>query len=74
MNSLSRYDNVNTMDTIQNISEYSQHGTFYPKICDITNERAIQEVFEWADTLGGIGVLVNNAGIIMRTSLLGESF
>ncbi|XP_025412800.1 farnesol dehydrogenase-like [Sipha flava] len=48
-----------------------QRGIFYPKVCDITNERAVQDVFVWVDdALGGVSVLVNNAGIIIRTSLL----
>jgi NAD(P)-dependent dehydrogenase (short-subunit alcohol dehydrogenase family) len=50
-----------------------QRGIFYPKVCDITNERAVQDVFVWVDdALGGVSVLVNNAGIIIRTSLLGK--
>lgn len=51
--------------------DVSQRGIFYPKTCDITDERAVQNVFGWVDAaLGGVSVLVNNAGIIMRSSLL----
>lgn len=51
----------------------SRLGKFYAKVCDITDERAVEEVFGWVDSaLGGVSVLVNNAGIIMRTSLLGK--
>jgi len=56
------------------VSEVSQCGIFYPKICDITDEQAVQDVFHWVNTeLGSVSILVNNAGIIIRTSLLGES-
>uniref|UniRef100_A0A2S2NM11 Dehydrogenase/reductase SDR family member 11 n=1 Tax=Schizaphis graminum TaxID=13262 RepID=A0A2S2NM11_SCHGA len=49
----------------------NQQGIFYPKTCDITDEQAVQDVFDWVNAeLGGVSVLVNNAGIIMRSSLL----
>lgn len=71
---LVKYCNDDITTIVSNISEGNRRGIFYPKICDITEEESVVEVFEWADTLGGISVLVNNAGIIMRTSLLGEAF
>ncbi|VVC36704.1 NAD(P)-binding domain,Short-chain dehydrogenase/reductase SDR [Cinara cedri] len=52
-------------------SNDSRRGKFHPKVCNITDERAVEEAFGWVDSvLGGVSVLINNAGIIMRTSLL----
>ncbi|CAI6362226.1 unnamed protein product [Macrosiphum euphorbiae] len=47
------------------------YGTIYAKVCDVTNEQAVKDVFSWVDsTLGGPSILVNNAGIAKLSSLL----
>lgn len=45
----------------------------YIKVCDVTNEHAVKDVFSWVDsTLGGASILINNAGVAKVTSLLSE--
>lgn len=47
------------------------YGTIYTKVCDVTNEEAVKEVFSWVDSsLGGPSILINNAGVAKITSLL----
>ncbi|XP_060875966.1 farnesol dehydrogenase-like [Metopolophium dirhodum] len=47
------------------------YGTIYTKVCDVTNEQAVKDVFSWVDsTLGGPSILINNAGIAKISSLL----
>lgn len=49
------------------------YGTIYTKICDITDEQAVKDVFSWVDlTLGGPSILINNAGVAKITSLLSK--
>lgn len=49
------------------------YGTIYTKVCDVTNEKAVKEVFSWVDSaLGGPSILINNAGTAIVTSLLSE--
>ncbi|XP_022183729.1 farnesol dehydrogenase-like [Myzus persicae] len=47
------------------------YGTIYTKVCDVTNEQAVKDVFSWVDsTLGGPSILINNAGVSKLSSLL----
>ncbi|XP_022183734.1 farnesol dehydrogenase-like [Myzus persicae] len=47
------------------------YGTIYTKVCDVTNEQAVKDVFSWVDsTLGGPSILINNAGVAKVSSLL----
>ncbi|XP_026822700.1 farnesol dehydrogenase-like [Rhopalosiphum maidis] len=47
------------------------YGSIYIKVCDVTNEQAVKDVFSWVDsTLGGPSILINNAGVAKVTSLL----
>lgn len=42
--------------------------------CDVTNETEVFKVFKWIDSsLGGTHVLVNNAGILRQTQLMGKN-
>lgn len=50
-----------------------EYGTIYVKICDVTDEKAVKNVFSWVDfTLGGLSILINNAGTAIASSLLSE--
>ncbi|XP_060851127.1 farnesol dehydrogenase-like [Rhopalosiphum padi] len=47
------------------------YGTIYTKVCDVTNEQAVKDIFSWVDsTLGGPSILINNAGVAKVSSLL----
>lgn len=46
-------------------------GNFYAKRCDVTSEESVKELFHWIDqTLGGVDILINNAGCIRPGNLL----
>lgn len=45
-------------------------GKLHAIKCDITKEEQIKEVFKWVEeSLGGVDIMVNNAGIIRHTNL-----
>ncbi|CAH1736395.1 unnamed protein product [Aphis gossypii] len=47
------------------------YGTIYTKVCDVSNEQAVKDVFSWVDsTLGGASILINNAAVTKISSLL----
>lgn len=48
-------------------------GQFYPLECDLTNENDILKAFKWIDNnIGGIHFLINNAGIVRISSIMGK--
>lgn len=49
----------------------NNYGTLHTKVCDVTDEQAVKNVFSWVDfTLGGVSILINNAGTAKLSSLL----
>lgn len=49
-------------------------GRFYPLQCDLTDENDILKAFKWIDeNIGGIHFIINNAGIIRISTILGEN-
>ncbi|XP_026809602.1 farnesol dehydrogenase-like [Rhopalosiphum maidis] len=49
----------------------NDYGKIYIKVCDVTDEQAVKNVFFWVDsTLGGVSILINNAGTVILSSLL----
>lgn len=64
---------INIQELADNLSDNNNYGTIYTKVCDVTNEQAVKDVFSWVDsTLGGLSILINNAGVAKVTSLLSE--
>uniref|UniRef100_A0A2S2Q317 Dehydrogenase/reductase SDR family member 11 n=1 Tax=Sipha flava TaxID=143950 RepID=A0A2S2Q317_9HEMI len=56
------------------MEENNMVGKFYPLECDLTNENDILKAFKWIDdNLGGIHFLINNAGIVRISSIMGGS-
>lgn len=66
-----RQDRVEALrDSIPNTAT----GKLYAVRCDVTDEADIKSGFQWIrETLGGIDLLVNNAGIIKTMNLLDEN-
>lgn len=49
-----------------------ESGKLYALKCDLSDEDEILKCFTWVEnTLGGISILVNNAGIVQPTTLRG---
>lgn len=49
-------------------------GKLHPVECDITKKESVVTAFAWVkDNLGPISVLVNSAGIIKESSLIGKN-
>ncbi|KAE9540006.1 hypothetical protein AGLY_005258 [Aphis glycines] len=63
----------NALKELAETVNYKDYGTIYTKVCDVTNEQAVKDVFSWVDsTLGGASILINNAGVAKLSSLLSE--
>ncbi|MFC7156882.1 SDR family oxidoreductase [Halomarina halobia] len=52
-------------------SEYGQRAEFVE--CDVTDSEDLQRTFDAAETLGGVSILVNNAGITENRDFLDET-
>jgi NADP+-dependent farnesol dehydrogenase len=47
-------------------------GKLHPLKCDVSKESEIKEAFKWVKSnLGGVDVLVNNAGVCSYSTLTG---
>lgn len=55
------------------IEEKNFSGQFFAVECDLTNETDILNAFKWIDeNIGGIHFMINNAGIIRISKILGK--
>lgn len=44
----------------------------YPLKCDVSVEEEVLQCFEWIEeNLGGISIMINNAGVLYATTLSG---
>lgn len=62
-------------DVLANLKQSltEEAGSFHFKECDLRQEQDIVDAFEWIDeTFGGISILVNAAGVLRPTSMLGK--
>jgi NADP+-dependent farnesol dehydrogenase len=49
-------------------------GKLYAVKCDVTIENEVKEAFKWVkSTLGGVDILINNAGGDSSNTLIGKS-
>lgn len=65
---------------VERVNELQQHipshskGKLYAIRCDITKESEIKSAFKWVEqNVGGVDVLVNNAGIMNQVNLVDEN-
>ncbi|KAL5292267.1 DHRS11.2 family protein [Megaselia abdita] len=61
------------LNELKNSLPENLRGNFYPIKCDVSDEADVIRAFRWVDEhLGGVHVLINNAGIIRTTDLVKE--
>lgn len=52
----------------------STKGRGYAYKCDVANANSVKEAFKWIESkFGYVNILVNNAGVLQKTTILGES-
>lgn len=50
-----------------------EKGSFYPVECDLGDTSEIEATFKWIeDTFGPISILVNNAALLIPSTLTGK--
>ncbi|KAL5290647.1 DHRS11.2 family protein [Megaselia abdita] len=55
---------IDRVEHIKSKLSPNEQGRFHVKFCDVSNEASVSEVFSWiCSTLGGVDVLINNAGV-----------
>lgn len=66
------------LDRLEELKETIQgsrrNAQFYPVRCDLTSESEIEAAFEYVNkTLGGVDIMINNAGIFAITNILDDN-
>lgn len=65
-----RKERVEQLSTNPSLQRVTSPGKLYALKCDLTQEAEIKQAFEWVETtLGGVDILINNAGIIKTMNL-----
>lgn len=64
------------IDKLQQIGERlaSAKGSFHSVQCDVTKEEEILKAFKLAKDLGGVDILINNAGVVYPETIIGKYY